>query len=173
MKAMSMNERCKLLSIPRRCFFDRERARGVAIEQSIEAPLAVIRDPRILSDIVGQVTSIEDQGGGWFGVRIDLASATVGEDAGQLLNMLFGNASLYDDVVLDDAVFPRVSWRLSAARAMAPLVCSRAQSGRRALTCSALKPQGLTVEELAALAYSLALGGLDYIKDDHGSRTSL
>ena len=83
-----------------------ERARGIAIEQSVEAPLAAVRDPRILSGIVGQVAAIEDKGGGWYGVRIDLAAATVGEDAGQLLNMLFGNASLYDDVILDDAVFP-------------------------------------------------------------------
>jgi ribulose-bisphosphate carboxylase large chain len=45
---------------------------------------------------------------------------------------------------------------------------ARAKVEGRALTCSALKPQGLGVEELAELAFTLALGGLDYIKDDHG-----
>ena len=38
----------------------------------------------------------------------------------------------------------------------------------RALTGSALKPQGLPAEGLAALAEHLARGGLDFIKDDHG-----
>ncbi|HUI19900.1 MAG TPA: RuBisCO large subunit C-terminal-like domain-containing protein [Methylocella sp.] len=146
-----------------------ERARGIAIEQSIEAPLAAIRDPRVLSDIVGEVAAIEDQGGGWFGVRIDLASATVGEDAGQLLNMLFGNSSLYDDVVLDDAVLPAALLRaFGGPRHGAEGLFARAQAEGRALTCSALKPQGLPVEQLADLAFKLALGGLDYIKDDHG-----
>jgi len=170
MKAMSMNERLQAFyRIRGDASSIEERARGVAIEQSVEAPLAVIRDPRILSDIVGQVASIEDQGGGWFGVRIDLASATVGEDAGQLLNMLFGNASLYDDVVIDDVVFPPgLLAAFGGPRHGAAGLLARAKAEGRALTCSALKPQGLTVEELAALAYSLALGGLDYIKDDHG-----
>ncbi|HUZ91315.1 MAG TPA: RuBisCO large subunit C-terminal-like domain-containing protein [Methylocella sp.] len=146
-----------------------KRARGIAIEQSVEAPLAAIRDPRILSGIVGEVAAIEDRGGGWFGVRIDLATATVGEDSGQLLNMLFGNTSLYDDVVLDDAVFPTGLLAVfGGPRHGAAGLFARANVEGRALTCSALKPQGLTVEELAALAYKLAAGGLDYIKDDHG-----
>jgi ribulose-bisphosphate carboxylase large chain len=44
----------------------------------------------------------------------------------------------------------------------------RVEAGRRALTCSALKPQGLTAAKLAQLARRLADGGIDYIKDDHG-----
>ncbi len=39
---------------------------------------------------------------------------------------------------------------------------------RRAFTGSALKPQGLAPERLARLAERMALGGLDFIKDDHG-----
>jgi ribulose-bisphosphate carboxylase large chain len=38
----------------------------------------------------------------------------------------------------------------------------------RALTCTALKPQGSSVEQLAALAHTFALAGIDVIKDDHG-----
>jgi energy-coupling factor transporter ATP-binding protein EcfA2 len=41
-------------------------------------------------------------------------------------------------------------------------------AGNRALTCSALKPQGLPPEGLAAIAAQMARGGLDFIKDDHG-----
>ncbi|HUB63047.1 MAG TPA: RuBisCO large subunit C-terminal-like domain-containing protein [Methylocella sp.] len=145
------------------------RARAIAIEQSVEAPLAAIRDPRILSDIVGRVAAVEDLGDGWFAVRIDLATATVGADAGQLLNMLFGNTSLYDDVVLDDALFPADFMKgFCGPRHGVSGLFARAKADRRALTSSALKPQGLAVEDLAALAFKLALGGLDAIKDDHG-----
>jgi ribulose-bisphosphate carboxylase large chain len=41
-------------------------------------------------------------------------------------------------------------------------------AGPRALTCSALKPQGLSPGRFADLARRLADGGIDYIKDDHG-----
>ena len=36
------------------------------------------------------------------------------------------------------------------------------------MTCSALKPQGLGPDDLGKLAFELAMGGLDFIKDDHG-----
>jgi ribulose-bisphosphate carboxylase large chain len=45
---------------------------------------------------------------------------------------------------------------------------ARAGAGGRALTCSALKPQGLGARTLAELAGKLSRGGLDYLKDDHG-----
>jgi ribulose-bisphosphate carboxylase large chain len=38
----------------------------------------------------------------------------------------------------------------------------------RALTASVLKPLGLSVDETAALCTTLALSGLDLVKDDHG-----
>lgn len=145
------------------------RAEAIAIEQSVEMPLSAIRDASILSDIVGEVTGIEDCGDGSFEVRIDLAAATIGDDAGQLMNMLFGNSSLHDDVALCDAIFPHEmlaafggpSHGLSGLR-------SRVGATERAMTSSALKPQGLAPDDLAVLAFELAKGGLDFIKDDHG-----
>ena len=44
----------------------------------------------------------------------------------------------------------------------------RVGAGNRALTCSALKPQGFSPATLAELAQKFAAGGVDYIKDDHG-----
>ena len=83
--------------------------------------------------------------------------------------MLFGNTSLHDDVVLHDVTLPP-SWRRhSVGRATASPACARASARTdRALTCSALKPQGLSPERLGALAERFARGGIDYIKDDHG-----
>ncbi len=145
------------------------RANAIAIEQSVETPLEAIHDPAILSGIVGQVAAIEDRGDGWFDASIDLAAATIGEDAGQLINMLFGNTSLHDDVILHDIVIP--DDLLAAFGGPGHGVAGlrrRAKAEGRALASSALKPQGLSPAELARLAYELALGGLDLIKDDHG-----
>ena len=141
------------------------RAQGIAIEQSVEMPLAGVDEPSVLSGIVGRVEQIEDIGNGTFSVRIDLALATVGDDVGQFLNMLFGNTSLHDDVILRDAVIPE---RFRPRIGGTPELRRRLGVERRAFTGSALKPQGLTSARLADLARRFAAGGLDFIKDDHG-----
>jgi ribulose-bisphosphate carboxylase large chain len=141
------------------------RARGIAVEQSVEMPVDAIDDPAVLSDIVGVVESIEPAGEGLFDVRIGLASDTVGADAGQLMNMLFGNTSLQDDVVLHDVDLPPL---FGGVRQGLAALRSRLGVAGRAFTGSALKPQGMPVERLATLAERFAGGGLDFIKDDHG-----
>ena len=74
---------------------------------------------------------------------------------GQLINMLFGNTSLHDDVTLVDA---DVSGRSGDAafggprHGVAGLASARAGAVRPArLTCSALKPQGLAPARSGAL----------------------
>ena len=57
-------------------------------------------------------------------------------------------------------------FRRSAARHHG--VAGRVGAGGRALTCSAVKPQGLPPGRLAQIAESFARGGLDFVKDDHG-----
>ena len=141
------------------------RAQGIAVEQSVEMPLEGIEEPAVLSDIVGQVEAIDDLGGGTFAVRIGLALATVGDDPGQLLNMLFGNTSLHEDVILRDVDLPE---RFRARVAGTPELRRRLGVPLRAFTGSALKPQGLAPDRLADLAERFARGGLDFIKDDHG-----
>jgi ribulose-bisphosphate carboxylase large chain len=79
--------------------------------------------------------------------------------------MLFGNTSLHEDVILRDAVIPK---QLRAAAKGTPELRRRMGIPRRAFTGSALKPQGLPPQRLAELAERMALGGLDFIKDDHG-----
>ena len=145
------------------------RAAAIAVEQSVEMPLAAIDDPHILADIVGCVEAIELLEEDRFEVRIGLAAATVGEDAGQLLNMLFGNTSLHDDVVLHDVELPEELARAFGGPRYGIAGLRRlAGAEPRALTCSALKPQGLSPGRLAELAERFALGGVDFIKDDHG-----
>ncbi len=145
------------------------RARSIAIEQSVEMPLEAIDAPRVLSDVVGRVEAIEDAGDGRFDVRIGLAVETVGGDAGQLLNMAFGNTSLHDDVVLQELELPaEMTARFGGARHGIEALRARVGATGRALAGSAIKPLGLPPDRLAELAGRFALGGLDYVKDDHG-----
>jgi ribulose-bisphosphate carboxylase large chain len=145
------------------------RARAIAVEQSVEMPLSAIEDQHILDDIVGRVENIGEVSPGLFAVRIALSRATVGDDAGQLINMLFGNTSLQDDVVLHDAEFPdEIVAGFGGPNIGLSGLRERADADGRALTCSALKPQGLSPARLAELAARFARGGIDYIKDDHG-----
>ena len=146
------------------------RAQGIAVEQSVEMPLGAITDDRVLREVVGEVQDIADLGGGIFEVRIGLAAETVGNDAGQLINMLFGNTSLHEDVTLHDfEVPPAMAAGFGGPNHGEAGMRARLGIGPgRALTCSAIKPQGAPIELLAQLAGRFAEGGIDWIKDDHG-----
>jgi ribulose-bisphosphate carboxylase large chain len=146
-----------------------ERARAIAVEQSVEMPISAIGNDFVRREILGRVEGIREISAGCFEVRISLAQETIGSDAGQLINMLFGNSSLHDDLVLHDVELPPdLVKSFGGPRHGIFELRRRVGAPARALTCSPLKPQGLTPDELAQLARSYALGGIDYIKDDHG-----
>src|SRR5436853_7805041 len=115
-------------------------------------PLSAIEDQHVLDEIVGRVEDVADIGNSHFAVRIGLAAATVGDDPGQLINMLFGNTSLQDDVTLYDAEFPEELVRRFGGphHGLAGLRRRTGIEGR-AFTCTALKPQGLAPDNLAEL----------------------
>jgi len=145
-----------------------ERARTIAIEQSVEMPLEAIDDPKVRAEIVGRVEDVQDLGAGLFRATIALDLETTGLESGQLLNVLFGNVSIHDDVTLAAiTVSSELAKAFPGPRFGSDGLRARVAAGRRALTCTALKPQGLPPDRLATLARTLALGGLDYIKDDH------
>ena len=145
------------------------RAAALALEQSIEMPLTAVTSAYVREAVVARVESITTIGPDLHQVSLGIATVTVGRDIGQLMNMLFGNCSLQDDVVLCDVELPSTlvaSWPgprhgLAGLRALVG-------ADRRALTMTALKPQGLPPAELAQLAATFAEAGLDIIKDDHG-----
>ncbi len=145
------------------------KAQAIAVEQSVEMPVGAIADRRILDEVVGQVRSIEPAGPGRFHVGIGLAASTVGTDPTQLLNMIFGNVSMQDDVELVDVVLPPAL--LGSFPGPAQGVAGLRHlvgAPERALTCAVLKPQGSSSAELADLCHRFALGGVDLVKDDHG-----
>jgi ribulose-bisphosphate carboxylase large chain len=145
------------------------RAVALATEQSLEMPLSALQEGWGVRDLLGQVEGIEPMGKNLFRVRIMLAVETTAGEAGQLLNMLFGNCALQEDVELADVELPpALLSAFSGPRFGIAGLRSLAGVQGRPLTCTALKPQGLSPEQLAGLAHTFALAGLDFVKDDHG-----
>jgi ribulose-bisphosphate carboxylase large chain len=145
------------------------RAQAIAVEQSVEMPVTAIADDFVRAEIVGRIEAITEREPCLFEARISLSAQTVGHDPGQLLNMLFGNTSLHEDVVLHDVELPdELAGTFGGPRHGLAGLRQRAGAPARALTCSALKPQGLSAARLADVARAFAQGGMDFIKDDHG-----
>jgi len=144
------------------------RADSLAAEQSVEMPVHAIRDPWVREEIVARVDAIDAVEGGWR-VNLSLSAATTGAEPGQLLNMLFGNSSLQPEVELIDARLPEALLTALPGPAFGVQGLRELTGARgRAMTCTALKPQGLSPEALASLAHTFARCGIDVIKDDHG-----
>jgi len=144
------------------------RARGIAVEQSVEMPVEPINDPFVLENVLGRVEEIKDRGDGSYDVRIGLASITTGYDAAQFINMILGNTSLQDGITLEDAIFPDDIVKTFGGPNHGLEGFRDRVNANGALSATALKPQGTPPATLARLAYDIALGGIDYIKDDHG-----
>lgn len=144
------------------------RARALAIEQSVEMPLEAIGEERILREVVATVEAVRKAEGG-FEVTLAIAPSTTGPEASQLLNMLFGNCSLQPEVRLVDVRFPEAYARaFGGPRHGIEGIRRLVHAEGRAITCTALKPQGSSPETLARLAGTFARAGIDVVKDDHG-----
>ncbi len=146
----------------------RVRAEALAAEQSVEMPVAAIGDEHVLKEVVASVEAIRPHAG-YFDVVLGIAPATTGNEASQLVNMLFGNCSLQPEVELLDVEFP-AGFEKAFPGPRFGIEGIRTLTGvhGRPLTCTALKPQGSSVEYLAHLARTFTLAGIDIIKDDHG-----
>lgn len=141
----------------------------VAYEQSVELPDDVL-SPEIRSEIVGQLSGLNQRSEGVWDAAISYSQASLDESTSQLLNVILGNASLFRGVritglqwdALPPGLCPGPAFGIEAVRKHHHI------KTKRALSCSALKPIGLDSETLASFCYQFALGGIDIIKDDHG-----
>jgi len=87
----------------------------------------------------------------------------------QLLNVVYGNISIKPNIRVESldlpenllACYPGPRFGRQGVRELLGVA-------ERPLTCTALKPMGLSPREIAGQAYRFALGGIDIIKDDHG-----
>src|SRR5687767_6401770 len=130
----------------------RARAEALAAEQSVEMPASAIGDQRVLDEVVARVESIRPAAGA-FDVVLGIAPATTGNEASQLVNMLFGNCSLQPEIELIDVAFPH-GFEKAFPGPRFGIGGIRTITGvqGRPLTCTALKPLGSSVGQLAELA---------------------
>lgn len=145
------------------------RAREIAFEQTVELPESCVT-PEVCARVVGQVESVEPAGPSRWHAAIRYSERVVGPELPQLLNLLFGNISLQQGIVITRVDWPD-GWLAAMPgprRGMQGLRELCAVEKRRPLLCAALKPVGLTAQELAATCSAFAQGGVDIIKDDHG-----
>jgi len=145
-----------------------ERARQLAREQTVECPEGIA--PAAEARALGAVEGLEDLGDGRYLASIAYPPAAVGRDLPQLLNVLWGNVSLWSGVRLERVEWPErllACFRGPAFGVAGLRALCRAEPGRP-LLATALKPLGSSVRELARRAGEGALGGVDLVKDDHG-----
>ncbi len=147
----------------------REKAQRVAIDQTVEASEEAIPDGPIREQIVGRLETVRRVEEGCWEAVISYAGELMGSSASQFLNVVFGTSSLKPGIRVAGLQLPEALlslWRgarfgIDGLRRLAGVVT-------RPLVCGVLKPLGRTPAELADLAYRLALGGLDLVKDDQG-----
>ena len=142
-------------------------ARAIAFEETVEVPFEFPLSSRIREEIVGRVGTLSSVENGRFRVEIDFPAALAGGRIGALLNLVFGNASLWPGVRLIDIRFPD-SFLASFSGPNYGVAGLRALLGvkGRPLLATALKPMGSTEVELAEMAAAFARGGGDIVKDD-------
>jgi ribulose-bisphosphate carboxylase large chain len=147
------------------------RVEALCHEQTVELPPAAVTDPFVREAILPEVEEVVAEGSpGGFRVRVAYPELTTALDPAQLLNVLFGNSSMHPDVdLVGVSLPPGLEARLGGPGLGAGGLRSlTGVAPGRALTCTALKPMGLSSKELAGLCARFARGGIDVVKDDHG-----
>lgn len=145
-----------------------ERAVAIAHEQTAELSPEVIRMVAPDTALRGEVLSV-DAAAEDYTARIAFGLDCLGPDLAQLLNVLFGNISLQDGILIHHIDWPEALLHthggpLLGIEGMRDLVGVH----NRPLLCAATKPMGLDSASLANACAAFAEGGMDLIKDDHG-----
>lgn len=146
-----------------------EKARGIALEQTVELPAACLRED-IADTWVGRIQQLQPAADGRWQCSIRYDARLAGGELTQLLNTLFGNISLKSGIRVEGVDWPEELLGAFGGPGHGITGLRRLTEVPEGLplTCTALKPVGYTARELANLAYRFALGGVDIIKDDHG-----
>lgn len=143
-------------------------ARKIAIEQSVEVPESLIT-PVIENRFVGKVEEIKtlNKAANQFSVTLSYPEEILSRQFNQLINLCFGNVSMYQSVKCTEVVLPESQLKNFAGPQFGIEGIRRCLGVYgRPLLATALKPRGNTEENFAQMAYEFALGGGDIIKDD-------
>lgn len=147
------------------------RALEIAVEQTVEIPRDIVPAGYIEDEILGRIESVQpcaDARGGFL-TEISYSDDDIGDDFPQLLNIVFGNSSIRTQTRVETMTLSSgIATLLSGPRFGTAGLRQRTGVKKGPILMSAIKPVGLSTAELARLAHQFALGGMDYVKDDHG-----
>ena len=148
------------------------KAADLCLEQTVECPADILPNGFIPEQVVGRLESLQKSsapGAPAWEARISFLSDTTGGELTQLCNVLFGNISLKKGFRLSRLEDGSTLWgSFKGPRFGCDGLRALLGQPHRPLLSTAVKPLGLSAEELAGLAGRFAAGGIDVIKDDHG-----
>ena len=127
-------------------------ARAIAHEQTVELPEELVTDPGIVADVVGTVEAVEPDTSleGARRITIGYSSVLASGQIPQLLNLLFGNVSMYPGVRLLDVRLPEAFLNhLQGPRYGVEGLRKMIGVHARPLLATALKPRGTPIEARA------------------------
>ncbi|MDW3094489.1 MAG: RuBisCO large subunit C-terminal-like domain-containing protein [Gammaproteobacteria bacterium] len=145
-----------------------ELARKIAIEQSVETPESLIT-PEIEARFVGKIEQINpvENHLDKFTITLSYPEEILSQQYNQLINLCFGNVSMYQNVKCIDVSLPeKLLDCFAGPRFGVEGIRECLGVYGRPLLATALKPRGYSEEQFANLAYEFAVGGGDIIKDD-------
>jgi ribulose-bisphosphate carboxylase large chain len=139
----------------------------IRVEQTIEFPFELA--PSWIQDqVVGKIEEITSSDKSSHQITISYNPDVAGGELTQLLNVLWGNASLFPGVRIVDLKLPASFLdKFNGPRFGISGLRARLKVETRPLLTTALKPMGSDPTTLAEMARTLALAGFDLIKDDH------
>jgi ribulose-bisphosphate carboxylase large chain len=140
----------------------------IRVEQTIEYPFELVAPGEIRDELTGQIESISVENTSCYQVTISYAVETTGYDLPQTLNLIFGNISFVPNIQVRRVNFTENFLRnFKGPRFGREGIRKLLNVYDRPMVSTALKPIGLNSGQLAEMAYTCALGGIDIIKDDH------
>ena len=157
----------------------REIVDALCLEQTVELPLALVPPGSWINEhVVAKCESLRRRvaqpskpaaGDVRWDAVVRYNDDTSGGELPQLLNVIFGNTSIKENVMVDDVTLsPTLLGKFLGPRFGTSGLRDALGVPRGAMLMTALKPMGTSVEKLAKMAYDFAKGGIDIIKDDHG-----
>ena len=152
---------------------------ALCLEQTVELPLALVPPGTWINEhVVAKCESLcrraiqpkhPEAGDVRWEAVVRYSDDTAGGELPQLLNVIFGNTSIKENVmVLDVALSPTLTNKFLGPRFGTAGLREILGVPKGPMLMTALKPMGSSVTKLAEMAYLFAKGGIDVIKDDHG-----
>jgi ribulose-bisphosphate carboxylase large chain len=144
-------------------------ARLTCVEQTVEFPEILIPEGEIRNQIIGRIESFSKIQELVYLSTISYAIETTAFELLQLLNVVYGNICMAKGVRVEDLRLPdELLSVFKGPRYGMQEIRDLFKVHHRPLLCAPIKPMGLSPQEFGQMAYELALGGIDIIKDDHG-----